>query len=82
MSNLTIKKGLRIVVVLVILTMVIFPKPAHAYLTPATGSYVIQILAAVFFGGAFLVKVYWGKIKSLISGKDKKHSEKPSEKNK
>ncbi len=45
-----------------------------AYLDPGTGSYVIQLLIAGLMGAAFLVKLYWGKIKSFfvkIFSKDK-----------
>ncbi len=70
--------------VLTIVALLVFPKRADAYLDPGTGSYVLQIVAAVFFGGAFVVKTFWGKIKSFFtkSRKDKKQSEKSSEKDK
>lgn len=37
-----------------------------AYLDPGTGSYVIQLLIAGLMGALFLVKLYWGKIKSFF----------------
>ena len=37
-----------------------------AYLDPGTGSLIIQILIGSFFGGLYLLKVYWGKIKQFI----------------
>jgi len=66
------------------LTAVVFPPQAFAYLDPGTGSYVLQIAAAVFFGGIFVVKTFWNRITMFISGifggKGKKSSEKSSEK--
>ncbi len=62
----------------------LFPPRAHAYLDPGTGSYVIQVLAAVFFGGIFVIKTWWTQISHFISnlfgGKDKKTSEKSDSK--
>ncbi len=61
----------------------LFPPRAHAYLDPGTGSYVIQVLAAVFFGGFFVIKTWWTQIKHFITklfGKDKKSSEKSDSK--
>ena len=60
-------------------TAVVFPPQAFAYLDPGTGSYVIQIVAAVFFGGIFVLKTFFIRItmfiNSLLGGKGKKHSE-------
>ncbi len=58
-----------------VLYAVLFPQQAHAYLDPGTGSYVLQIVAAVFFAGLFLLKTWWTQIKHFvvsILGKDKK----------
>lgn len=49
----------------------LFPKVANAYLDPGTGSYIVQILIAVFATSGFLIKTYWRKIKSYFS-KDNK----------
>lgn len=57
------------------LLVLIFPKQAHAYLDPGTGSYVLQIVAALFFAGAFVVKGFWHQIKDFTTKtirKDKK----------
>jgi hypothetical protein len=40
---------------------------AQAYVDPGTGSYIIQILIALLAGAAFAVKIYWRKIKQLLS---------------
>jgi hypothetical protein len=44
-----------------------FPSFAHAYLDPGTGSYIFQLLIAGIVGLAFLVKVYWKRIKLFLA---------------
>jgi hypothetical protein len=39
------------------------------YLDPGSGSFLIQLLLAALLGGAFAIKIYWKKIKTLFSGK-------------
>ncbi len=66
-----------------VLFLIILPAKAHAYLDPSTGSYLLQIMAAAFFGGAYVIATWWRQIKTFILGffrKDKKTSEKPSAK--
>jgi len=45
-----------------------------AYLDPGTGSYLLQMIIAGLVGGAFLVKIFWGKIvaffKKLFGGRN------------
>ena len=36
--------------------------PAHAYIDPSTGSYILQILVAGFLGAMFTLKVFWHRI--------------------
>lgn len=71
---------------LTILTLIIFPKNAHAYLDANTGSYLLQIGAAAIFGGLFLLKTWWAEVKRFVSSilmrKEKNNSEKPSPKSK
>ncbi|MDZ7838984.1 MAG: hypothetical protein U5N58_14200 [Actinomycetota bacterium] len=45
-----------------ILFYLIAPNPVYAYLDAGSGSYVIQILIAVFIGGAFGIKIFWRRI--------------------
>ena len=40
----------------------------HAYIDPATGSYVLQMLIAGLVGAAFAVKLFWHRLVSAISG--------------
>lgn len=42
------------------------------YLDPNSGSILIQILAAVFLGGAAAIGMYWSKFKELFKGKKNK----------
>lgn len=39
----------------------------HAYIDPGTGSLIIQVLIASFFGALFLLKVFWGKVKVFLN---------------
>ena len=70
----------------VIILFFLSPKLVHAYLDPGTGSYLLQIIAAVFFTGLFMFKHWQKKIKELlrklIFRKDKKTLEKDSDKKK
>jgi len=45
----------------------LFPKNVHAYVDPGTGSYILQIVAAMVFGSIFALKLYWGKIKYFFT---------------
>jgi hypothetical protein len=42
-------------------------QPAHAYLDPGTGSYFMQVLMAFLLGGAFTVKMYWHRLRTVFS---------------
>jgi hypothetical protein len=53
---------------LVLAVVLLSPSSAFAYLDPATGSYVLQVLAGVFLGVVYLAKVYWLRIRMFISG--------------
>jgi hypothetical protein len=52
--------------VVLLLTLFLFPPPAHAYLDPGTGSYIIQVALAAFVGAAFAVRLFWGRIKAFF----------------
>jgi hypothetical protein len=61
------------IILFAFLLIFIIPQPASAYLDPGFGSMVWQIIAAVIFGVAFTVKIYWQKIKNSFSrSKNKK----------
>ncbi len=62
------KKALLNLIFLAGVYTMIFPPKAHAYLDPGTGSYLLQVVAAVFFAGIFAVKTWWSEIKRIITG--------------
>lgn len=43
----------------------LFPKAAHAYLDPGTGSYVFQIVIAGLLGSMFFIKSAVKKLKNM-----------------
>ena len=45
---------------------VITARPAHAYIDPGTGSYILQIVLAFILGALFAVKMFWKNVKSFI----------------
>ena len=45
---------------------VFFSCQALAYLDAGTGSYIIQMLIAIFLGGIFAVKIFWKKITNFF----------------
>ncbi|NVM20240.1 MAG: hypothetical protein HWN68_00485 [Desulfobacterales bacterium] len=52
--------------VLAALLALIFASETYAYIDPGTGSYIIQLVIAAFFGGLFVLKVSWKKIKTFF----------------
>lgn len=44
-----------------------WPRDAHAYLDPATGSMILQAVAASIAAGFFALKVHWRKVKALLT---------------
>ncbi len=45
-----------------------FPRSAYAYLDPATGSYITQIIIAAVIGGLFFIKQYFHRIGTFLKG--------------
>ena len=60
---------------LFIISLLLIPANAHAYLDAGTGSYIIQMLIAAFLGGLYMVKMYWQKIMLFFSRLFSKQSE-------
>jgi hypothetical protein len=50
---------------------------AYAYIDPITGSIIFQALIAGFVGAVFIIKKYFNKIKTFLTGKKE---EKPMKK--
>lgn len=61
------KKTVQRIIVLSLFGLFVLPTPAHAYLDPGTGSYVIQMVAAALFGGVFIAKTWWKEIRNFVS---------------
>ena len=53
-------------VLFLFLLYLLFPRNAYAYLDPATGSYITQIIIAAVIGGLFVIKQYFYRIKSFF----------------
>jgi len=48
----------------------ISPHPAAAYLDPGSGSFLFQFLIAGLLGAGVALKVFWGRIKQVFTGKN------------
>ncbi len=64
---------------LVALLSVLLAPQAHAYLDPGTGSYIFQLLLAAAVGLAFVVKVFWSRIKGFFAKLFNKEQPQPEE---
>lgn len=53
---------------LLVVTLFFTAKPAHAYLDPGTGSYILQMVLAGTLGGAYLLRGYAGKAVGAVKG--------------
>jgi hypothetical protein len=51
---------------LVFLCLLLYPQEAYAYIDPATGSYITQIIIAALIGGLFVIKQYFARIREFI----------------
>lgn len=55
-----------LLVMVAVVSVVAFPATAHAYLDPAAGSLVLQLLLGGLAGLAVLLKLYWRRLLSLV----------------
>ncbi len=55
--------------ILICATLLAFAPSAHAYIDPGTGSLILQAILGGVAGAAFVLKLYWGRIKSLFGRK-------------
>ncbi|MCY4587424.1 MAG: hypothetical protein OXB98_15410 [Bryobacterales bacterium] len=55
-------------VLLLAAPLLLFPREAHAYLDPGSGSLIVQALVAAFFALSLAIKAYWRKIKLFVGG--------------
>lgn len=74
------KKLLKLFVVFIVLYLFIIPKNSYAYLDPGTGSYLLQIIAAILFAGLFFIKSWWSKVKGIFLKIIAKNDEEESDK--
>lgn len=52
--------------------------PAYAYLDPASGSMVLQLLLGGLAGLAVVIKLYWHKLLGLFGVKREEHDDPPA----
>jgi len=69
-----LKKALKLILAFILVSS-IAPQKVYAYLDPGTGSYLIQIIIASVAGGGYLIKANWGRIRAILSKKNKKEAE-------
>jgi hypothetical protein len=65
-----------VLLILLLLTLWLPARDAHAYLDPGTGSFLLQAVIAVVMGALLTLKLYWQQLKSFFAGK----SERPGRK--
>ena len=54
---------------LIVVALLLMAEPAHAYIDPGTGSFVIQGIIAAIVGVGFAIKMFWHRIKAFLTGK-------------
>ncbi len=56
---------------IVLLLLLLFERPAEAYIDPGSASYLFQLVAGALLGGLFLLRTYWSRVvttlRSLVS---------------
>jgi hypothetical protein len=52
----------------------VFVRPAHAYIDPGTGSYILQTCLGIAFGALYTLKIYWRQVTAFFS---RSRSDKP-----
>ncbi len=52
-----------------VLILIVSAGPAHAYVDPGAGSFLLQILAAIGVGGLFYLRRLRSALKKFFSGK-------------
>lgn len=46
---------------------ILFPVYAHAYIDPASGSYILQLVAAAGFALMYVIATSWRRVKCFVS---------------
>ena len=52
---------------IVLALLILFPRPAHAYLDPGSGSMMIQLLLAGVAGAGVALKLAWKRVTSVFN---------------
>jgi hypothetical protein len=47
--------------------LIVCAKPAYAYIDPGTGSFIIQVLIAMFAAAAVALNIFWRNIKLFFA---------------
>ncbi len=50
--------------------LLIAPVPAYAYLDPASGSILLQVVLGGLAGGAVILKLFWGRVRGLFGARN------------
>lgn len=60
--------------------LLIVPVPAYAYLDPANGSILLQVILGGVAGGAVALRLFWGRIRAFFGARSAPESrdDKPS----
>jgi hypothetical protein len=61
------KRTLQSLVVVLVVCLVV-PGSAHAYLDPASGSILLQVLLGGLAGGVVVLKLFWHRIRGFFGG--------------
>ena len=56
-------------IVTALMLLVIFSVPAHAYIDPGSGSYMLQVTLAGVLAVIFSIKMYWQRLKTFVSSR-------------
>ena len=64
--------------VMFVFVLCIFPRSAHAYIDPASGSIIVSAIISAIVAGSVAVRTYWGKMKRAIKGETADEKEKKS----
>ena len=51
-----------------LILLLVFARPAQAYIDPGTGSFLLQILIGGILGSLLAIKVFWRRITGFLSG--------------
>ena len=65
--SVTLTKNAVLVAISAALIFLGSPRSAQAYLDPASGSIILQILVAAVAAAAVTIKAFWGRIRMLFS---------------